>query len=147
MINPFTQINWKPSDREIRKFGLTLFIGFMVIAILIAGVSICGSGTFPSRPVLILIFAGIIVFLLTLSLPKLALPLYYLWFFLSACIGIVVSNLILMLFYYLLFSPFSITVRYLSGRDPLQLKKDMKKNSRWVERKGGKSLKSYLKQY
>ena len=38
MINPFKELNWKPDRTELKKFGISLVIGFPIIAvILLAG--------------------------------------------------------------------------------------------------------------
>lgn len=147
MINPFTQINWSPSEKDIKKFGRTLLIGFILIALLIAAVSHFRGGTIAWNPALILSGAGIIVFALTSTVPKLSLPLYYVWFFVAACIGIIVSNLILTAFYYLMFTPFSLGMKMITGRDPLFLEKHTGRKTYWVSYKQKHDLKSYFKQY
>lgn len=146
MINPFTQINWAPSDTEIKKFGKTLLIGFVLISILIAVISYFRSGIAWS-PVLILSGIGVLVFALTSTAPKLSLPLYYVWFFVAACMGVVISNLILAAFYYLMFTPFSTGMKIITGRDPLTLEKHTDKRTYWVNYKQKHDLKSYFKQY
>lgn len=147
MINPFLQINWKPDNGEIKKFGRTILIGLIIISFLIGVFSFYRTGVTAWRPALILALIGIIVFILSSLAPKAALPLYYIWFLIAASIGIVISNILLTAFYYLFFSPFSVIIHKLSGYDPLKLNKSMERKTYWFEHKPRKDLKSYYKQY
>jgi len=147
MINPFLQINWMPDNAEIKKFGRSILIGLLIIGFLIGLFSFYRTGATAWRPTLILPMTGIIVFILSSLAPKAALPLYYIWFLIAACIGIVISNILLTAFYYLFFSPFSVIIHKLSGYDPLKLKKNIERKTYWFEHKPRKDLKSYYKQY
>ncbi len=158
MLNPFNEINWHPEEREIADFGKTVLIGFSVIAVIFfllgchkAGhlnffkISIITLGEMLVFPV-ILILCGYFVFLLSAVFPVLAKPLYLVWFFVSALIGVVVSNFALLVFYYLLFSPFAVIFRILSGRDPLRIKRRASKTC-WQDYGARKELKRYFRQF
>lgn len=147
MINPFKEINWRPDKAEIKKFGLTAFVGFVLISIIIMLGEHFGIKKFSNALHLsiYLLLAGIIIFVLSYLAAPAARPVYLLWFFVAACIGIVVSNLILIFFYYLIFSPLGLLMR-LSGRDPLKLKK-ASQISNWDDRKRKIDLKRYYRQY
>lgn len=149
MINPFEQINWNPKDKDIKSFGKSMIIGFTCIAVLFFIVQ-----AFRHVPVAKAVIVpcwlfgfGILMFLLTRTVPKLTLPVYYVWFFVSACIGIVVSNVILLIFFYLVFAPFAIGLKLVTGRDPLQLKRKSDAKTYWLDCKKNKDLSRYLKQY
>ena len=146
MINPFKEINWKPDEADTRKFGLTVLVGFVVISILIALGGHFGVEKFAKLPdiSIYLLSAGIIIFTLSYLAPSLAKPLYLVWFFIAACIGIVISNLILMLFFYLIFTPIGILMR-MSGRDPLRLRAPTTTN--WIAYRAKSDLKRYYRQY
>jgi len=143
MINPFQEINWRPTDKDMERFGKVIFAGAVVVAL---GCFWLSGGAGVLGPYLIL-FIGFAVFFLAMLAPRAALPFYYLWFFLSACIGTVVANLLMLLFFYLVFTPFAWAARTISGRDPLHLKKNPAANSYWVEKTAEPELKRYLKQY
>ena len=147
MINPFKDINWDPDKAEVRKFGLTVLVGFVVISILIALGNRAGMEKFCNALNIstYLLSAGIIIFALSYLAPAVAKPIYLLWFFVAACIGIVVSNLILMLFFFFVFTPIGLAIR-LSGRDPLKLKK-APESSNWDSCKPKTDLKRYYRQY
>jgi len=147
MINPFKEINWHPDGAETRKFGLTVLVGFAVISVLIVLGGYAGVEKFSNVPDIstYLLSAGIIIFAVSYFAPAVARPLYLIWFFVAACIGIVVSNLILMIFFYLVFAPIGLLMR-LSGRDPLKLKKSPGL-SNWDACKRKTDLKRYYRQY
>ncbi len=147
MINPFKEINWRPDEAETRKFGLTVLVGFAVISVLIVLGSHAGMEKFSNALDIstYLLSAGIIIFAVSYLAPAAARPLYLIWFFVAACIGIVVSNLILMLFFYLVFTPIALLMR-LFGRDPLKLKKSPDL-SNWDSCKRKTDLKRYYRQY
>ncbi len=147
MINPFSEVNWKPDETEIRKFGKTLIIGFFCIATLLCGRTFWVPFYEALKLSLVVLALGAGYGLFALLFPRLGRPLYMVWYGISCCIGIVVSNTLLMLFYYVLFSPFVIILRLVTGRDPLQLKKSPTKASYWCKKGKSRSKKSYLKQY
>ncbi len=148
MINPFTEINWQPEKKDIISFGRSMLIGFTVIStiFLIVNLFIIPFNEALYWPTL-LFSVGALLYLISNAGVTIAKPFYLVWFFLSATIGIMVSNLLLTMFYYLFFSVFAVIFRLTTGRDPLKLKKDLNKKSWWVEIKEEKSLKRYFKQY
>jgi hypothetical protein len=148
MINPFTEINWHPEEKDILSFGKSMLIGFTAIASLFLIINIFRAPLGDALPFPVSIFiVGIILYFISRLGITVAKPFYLACFFLSALIGIVIANLLLSLFYYVFFSIFAILFRSLSGRDPLTLKKDSNKKSWWIKVEDNKSLKSYFKQY
>lgn len=149
MINPFHEINWKPTSEDIRKLAVTLLIGSFVVSLILLIINCCRM-PFSSAALLPLCFsgAGILVFVISLFAPPVLIPLYYVWFFVSACIGIVISNLILVIFFYLIFSLFALCLRILTRRDPLGLKRKTGENaSYWIRPGRVGDKKRYLEQY
>ena len=75
MINPFKEINWKPDRAELKKFGVSLIIGFPIIALVFFLVRWAKSGALP-EPRFFLMLGGIgaLSFAMTLAmfavLPK-----------------------------------------------------------------------------
>jgi len=84
MINPFEQINWQPKDKDIKSFGKSMIIGFACIAAIFFLVQIFRTPFNKAivMPLCLLGF-GVLMFLLTRIVPKLTLPVYYVWFFVS----------------------------------------------------------------
>ncbi len=146
MINPFEEINWSPNKFEIKDFGKSLIIGG---AILLTCMSLyrtffitAGHGI----KIVQLAFALILIFgLMAYLLPVVSKPVYLIWFFIGACIGTVISNLLFLAFYYLFFSPIAFVVR-LNGRYPLKIK-SKNCDSNWVDKVGKHDVKRYFRQY
>ncbi len=150
MINPFKEVNWTPDGDELRKFGWTILVGFSFLAVLLMLFRMVGFRGFAAmgfRIPCLLLCGGAVVLLVSHTARPLALPLYRCWFFLSCCVGIVVSNLILLMFFYLFFSPFAVVFRLFTGRDPLCLRKPARCDSYWHEVQDGRPLENYLRQY
>jgi len=148
MINPYAEINWKPERKDILSFGRSMLIGFAVISTLFLIVNLCRVPFNQAFKVPAVLFSvGAILYLISHLGVTAAKPFYLLWFFLAATIGIIISNLLLALFFYLFFSVFAVIFRSVTGRDPLALKKDPEKKSWWISISGEKSLKRYFKQY
>lgn len=121
MINPFKEINWAPDEKTLRKFAWSLIIGMPCLEIAFALIGYFRHGTWPDPHGMgRLSGIGFTVGLLSYYVPSVARPLYYVVYFLTACIGIVMANLLFMIMFYGLFAPIGLFMR-LIGRDPLKL--------------------------
>lgn len=147
MINPFKEINWKPAATDLRKFAVSLIIGFPCIAVFFFLVSWGASGSLPGpRFFLMLGGIGAAAGVLCLLVPIVARPLYYVWYALAACVGIVVANLLFALLYYGLFMPLGLFMR-LRGRDALSLKFERGAATYWREAPPAPPAPQYFRQY
>ncbi|MFA6292710.1 MAG: hypothetical protein WC637_13060 [Victivallales bacterium] len=150
MINPFIEINWKPDSNDLRKFGRSVLGGFLIIsAVFLLANTLVYKYPFAKAAYipLILSVSGIAVCFISYFIKPLALPVYYAWFVIGASMGIVVSNLLLSLFYYLIFTPVGLAIKYLTGRDPLNLKGIKTRKSNWNSHNANRPLRRYFKQY
>lgn len=150
MINPFTEIKWKPGAEDLRKFGRTVFAGFLIISVIIFSINIIlfKYQVFKSAYIpLTLLMLGGVVYLISYCIKQLALPVYYIWFLAGATMGIVISNLLLALFFYFVFTPIGLVLRYLTERDPLNIRQIKNQKSKWINHSENKSLTRYFKQY
>ena len=114
-------INWKPTPRELRKFGVTMIIGFAILA----GLSYW-RGHHGAATVLAAIGAG--TGLLGLTGTKLALLVYLPWMAIAFVMGNVMSRVLVAVFFYVVITPMGLLMR-LFGRDKLQRKN--KRASYW----------------
>jgi hypothetical protein len=148
MINPFHEINWKPGKPELRKFALSLIIGFPCIALIFFTLAALRQHALPApHGYLQLAGIGAAAGLVSLLVPLLARPLYYVWYAVTACIGLVMSNLIIAIIYYGLFTPLGLVMR-LFGRDALALKTPTTKPaSYWKDAPPAGPAASYFSQY
>jgi hypothetical protein len=145
MMNPFTEVNWNPDRPARRKFGLSLMIGFPCIAaVLLLGGHLAKGGWKPG-----LFWLGGVGFALGLvfwALPAIAKPFYLVWYFLGCCVGFVVGNLVLTLFFYALLSPVGCLMRF-RGRRPLTKGFDKTKTTYWENAEKAVDVKSYYQQF
>ena len=147
MINPFKEINWKPDGAELRKFAISLMIGFPIISIVFFLVKWAKGGELP-EPRFFFLLGGIgaAVGLVSFLVPPIAKILYPVWYGLAACIGIVLANLLFTLLFYVLFGPLGLFMR-LIGRDPLNLKFKRGTASYWVDAPPPRPATHYFRQY
>jgi len=129
MINPFKDTNWNPGAGEKRKFARSLIIGFPIIAAVFAIMAWLRTGTWHGGFVWLAIIGAALGAILWV-LPQIARPFYLIWFFAACCIGIVVSNLLIAAFFYLIVTPIGLLMRIL-GRDPLQKRFDRSRTTYW----------------
>ncbi len=148
MINPFDDINWHPDNAELRSFGRTMLLAFSALSAFLLAVNLFRfplneSLTIPSAFFLV----GVFFCLVSMLGVPVALPFYWGWNFFAGIIGLVLGNLMLLLFFYVFFSGFAVLFRVGTGRDPLALTKDPNARTWWRERVAKRNLKSYFKQY
>src|SRR5688572_16920764 len=108
------KVNWRPSDRDLRFFGLVLWIGFGLIGGLLFWRGHREAAT-------IVWAAAGAVGLLAVVLPRAARPFYAAWMGVAFVVGSVVSRVILALFFFGVLTPIGLFFR-LRGRDALRLK-------------------------
>ena len=147
MINPFNDINWKPGPADLRKFAWSLIIGFPCIASFFFLAKWTTTQAMPAPPSFLLLGGiGAGVGLLCILLPLLARPLYYVWYALAACIGLVMANLIFALMFYAIFLPMGLFMRFI-GRDALKLRWEKKAASHWIDAPPAPPAEHYFSQY
>jgi len=110
------------SGRELRKFGLVMAGAFGVLGGLAAW---RGRAAGP-----VLLGVAVAFLLLGLAFPRLLRPVEKAWMAVARAIGVVMTHVILTLFYYLVITPFGIAMR-IAGRDPLKLKAAPARESFW----------------
>lgn len=119
MLNRFDK-----SKSELRKFGITIAVGFAVLGGIFLWRDI---GAWPY----LFIVSGL--FLTTgLVAPKTLAPVEYVWMKVAHAIGVVVTYILLTLTYYLVITPTGLLMR-LFGKDPMNRKFETDKRSYWIE--------------
>ena len=133
------EINKNPSKGELLFFGSVFPIFFGVIGAVVFGVT--GSLDIPT---IIWSVAGVITLLFFVAKP-LQVPIYLGWIYLAFPIGWTVSHVLMLILYYLLFTPFGIVMR-LIGRDSMHRGMDKSAESYFVEHKAAETAR-YFKQF
>lgn len=118
------KINWSPSKRDIRIFGLVLIAGFGVISLILMAKGL--------RPLAERLFAGAVaVGLLSIAVPAMGGLFYRLWMGIGVCVGFVVSRVILAVIFFCILTPVSLVFR-LMRRDALGIKRKAE-SSYWAD--------------
>jgi len=146
VINPFKEVNWKPGAPEKRKFAWSLVIGFPVLALVLLVIRKFASGNWHIETSLWLGGVGCAAGFLLLAVPQIAKPFYLLWYGLACCIGIVVSNVLLAGFYWILITLVAVVMR-LWGRDALRIKFSRTAKTYWLDTERETDPQRYYSQY
>jgi len=135
------EINWRPKHKELRNFGIIAMIASAVISLLLYVLK--GLGI---QWVLIISGIGFIIFLSSITSAKLTRIIYLGLTLVTLPIGLVVSFLLLAIFYFLVLTPLGLVFR-LVGRDPLGRKFDSAADSYWLSRRPPETLDRYFHQF
>ena len=139
------QIDWNPSPRMLRQFGVIGLIAFSAFSLL-AYFEVWKFAILPVRTYYVLgplaaycaVFASIA--------PSFLKPLYLGMSIAGYPIGFVISHLVLFIVYYLIFTPVGLVFK-LIGRDALKRSFAPGAGSYWVRRAPPASLKRYFRQF
>jgi hypothetical protein len=125
---------------ELRKFGLLVGFAFAVLA---AWLGWRGKAAYP-----FLAIPGGLLIVTGLFFPKGLRTVFIGWMSLAFVLGLVVSTLLLTLFFYFVLTPVGLVAR-LVGNDFLMRKFEPQSQSYWIMRKapGRKSKESYEQQF
>jgi len=131
--------NIKGTKKELRKFGITMGGVLFLIGIFLV---VKGKASYPYVMALVLALT-----LLGSLIPHLLKPFYFFWMGLATVMGFVMTRVILVLLYYLVFTPMALFMK-MRGKDLLSRKYDGMCESYWV-RKDNKAFNKerYTKQY
>ena len=132
------EINWSPSSRQLRQFGMVCLVALPLLAWGARGASWTWIG-------LAFGIACIIAGAAFLQ-PRFVRPLFIGLILLTAPIGMVVGELAMLLIYFLIFLPISLLFR-LARRDALQLRIERDAESYWQSKPEPKDISSYYRRY
>jgi hypothetical protein len=135
------EIEWHPSGRQLRVFGLT----GLVASILVAMILHFAWGLAASWSWIVLA-AGAGIFLCSLISPTATRIVFIGLTLVAMPIGIVVSFLLLTVFYFVFLVPLAIVFK-LIGRDPLRRRYEPTADTYWVPHKPQENLERYLHQF
>jgi hypothetical protein len=145
MVNPLKDIQWRPSLEERRNFGRTLVVGGPALALAFALLAWGRTGAWVAWPWMLgAVIVGLGLF--CWAAPGLARPLYVAWYAVAGVIGLVVSNTLLLLVFYVVITPVGWLVR-MAGRDPLEREWDRERASYWAEAEKPVDARQYFRQF
>ena len=128
-----------PSQREMRVFAVLLPIFFGIVG------GIIGWRTGAWRVPQVIWAVGGIFTLAYVAVPALRWPFYALWMRAAFPLGWAISNLLLAVIFYGVFTPYGFVMR-LMGRDKLQLRLDSKAPTYWTPVEEAPDKARYFKQ-
>ena len=135
------KINWSPTAKDLHNFGSIAAIALLLIAAVLyvwkdLPLSWCAT----------IAGIGFFIFLCSMLSLKLARLIYLVLTLFTFPIGVVMSFVLLALFYYLLLTPVGLVFR-LIGRDPLNRKFDASASTYWRQRRAAEGMKRYFNQF
>lgn len=116
-------LNWNPTSRELRVFGVIMLIGCGIVG------ALAWSWGHPTVAKVVW-GVGAVVGVVALVVPIAAKPVYLLLAVVSWPIGFVMSYVVLGIFYYVIITGTGLVFR-LVGRDPLQRRLDPEASTYW----------------
>ena len=135
------KINWNPADKDLRNFGRIAITASLLVAILLYAIK-----GLTLKWCAIIIGVGFFIFLCSILSKNFTRWIYLGLTLITFPIGIVVSFVLLAVFYYLLITPVGLFFR-LTGRDILQRKFDASAESYWRPRRPAGNIKRYFNQF
>jgi len=114
----------RKTNKELRKFGLTLAVAFALFGFLFLW-----RGK-PAAPYLLGISGFFLVF--GLLFPRILGPIEWLWMKVAHAMGYVVTRVLLSITFYLVITPLALAMRLL-GKDLLKLRFDPGMESYWLD--------------
>ena len=131
--------NIKEDKKTLRKFGITIGLVLLVIAIILF-ITDKSSYVYFCTVGILLILSGLVY-------PVILKPLNKIWMALAVILGWLSSRVILTLLFYLVFMPLGFFLR-VTGKDFLKLRYDKNSKSYWEKReKKEKELIEYERQF
>ncbi len=124
--------------RQLRSFGITLGIAFLVVAGLLHWRDLPGE--------IILAGLGALFLASGLAAPKQLRPLYKPWMALAIVLGFVMTRVLLTGIFVFLFIPIGLLMR-LFGKDPLRRKLDPDADTYWIPKEYDADAPERLERY
>ena len=135
------EINWNPKQKELRDFGSIALVASIILSLLLYFVK-----HIAIQWVFVIIGLGIIIFLSSLISARLTRKIYLGLVLLTFPIGLVMSYVVLSLFYFVIVTPIALVFR-LTRHDPLHRDFDCETKSYWLKRQSPDKLDRYFHQF
>ena len=146
MINTFKEVNWNPNVDDERKFAKSLILGFPIVGISLLFILRIKNGAWDIHAPLLVATFGSAFGVILILIPKIVRPFYLIWYFVACLIGFVISNLIMLFFYYFILTGIALVMRIMK-RDHLRCRLFKSDNSYWRDASKIRDPKRYFRQY
>lgn len=138
MINPYKTVDWNPSPGKIRRTLALIAVFFLIIDLILILKQVPAEVILKYSPVFF------IVLLLGIFLIPFGIWIYRIWFWITCAVGFCISNLILLICFYMVITPLAL-IRRAFGSCPLPLKR--KRESNWSNHEQKTDPGSYFRQF
>ena len=140
------RMNWDPTDRQLRQFGFIGLFALPAIGWLFSGRPYPTTWVAePTTLMIVLTILGLVFGLLAWLQPKLLKYVFVGMTLAAFPIGLVLSEIIILLIYVLLFVPVALVFR-LIGRDALNRELDRGAKTYWTPKESPQDAESYFRQ-
>ena len=134
------RINTNPSARDLRWFGLILFL-------VVAWLGYWASRALRAPDVFTYaLIGGGLTAAVYYAIPALQRPLYVGWMYAVYPIGYVVSHVLLAVVYFGVFTPVAVILRAM-GKDAMERRSDPERPSYWIDRGAPRPKEDYFRQF
>ena len=130
------EFNWDPPARQLRQFGVISFFALPFVG------WVWGA---TNNTLAVMALVGLLIAAVGLISPQLIRPLFVTLMCVAAPIGLLVSELAMIMIFFGLLFPIGLVFRLLK-RDALNLKIDRDSNSHWNVKKQPPNVASYYRQ-
>jgi hypothetical protein len=114
--------NIKSEKGDLRKFGIVIGTFFLILA---------GYFFWKENGVFqILFIVGVILFVISTTIPVTLIPVYWPWMVFASILGWVMTRVILSFLFYLVFTPIGLILR-LVGKQFIEIKINQSQRSYW----------------
>ncbi len=137
--------NPNPPPRQLRQFGLIATVALPAIGWLFCGRPTTDWSSSQTGLITILTATGVLTGLMGWLKPTALKPIFLAAMIVTYPIGLVISEVILLAIFLLVFTPFAIVFR-LIGRDALQRRIDRDADTYWQPKDQPKDVASYYRQ-
>ena len=135
----FAHVNWTPNAGELRKFALSMVIGFGIIG---AYVAIRNGAVVPSSLTLWAVGGGLAA---GAMIPGVGRYVYLAVYVATGAVGYVISRVLLTAIFYALFTPIGLILR-LTGKDLLRLRRNPG-STEWIAHRVAADRRRYCRQF
>ncbi len=140
------ELNWKPSDRQLRQFSSICLLAFPFLGWFFSGrVAPSDWEPFHARLIGSLAAAGAIIAAVGWFVPQVVKPIFVGLSVLLFPLGLIVGELMMLLIYGIAFVPMALLFR-LIGRDALDRTIQPDSKSYWQAKEQAKNAASYFRQ-
>ncbi|HEY2894783.1 MAG TPA: SxtJ family membrane protein [Pirellulales bacterium] len=141
------EMEWNPSERQLRQFGWIALVGLPLAGWLFAGKPwpISSATTMQTIVIAGLAIAGALCAALAATRPRFLRTPFVVAMLLALPVGMIVSELILAAIYFLVFAPVALFFK-LIGRDALEQRLDRQATTYWRPKAQPNGVESYFRQ-